>query len=207
MSGDWHREDDRNGLVGWDTAERLRLLLHETQPVLELGDAELELVPLLARHEAELAQHAVQRRAGLLPDADRVAAPARRRLVDPAAHLVSAHTAARRKRVRQLVRPLRRQRDRADEREGNPLNGLVHAGGHAAAACVARASPALRPTSRRRRRRRPSRPARAPAPAPPPLPPPPPRTPPPARPSSPSRPCGARTRARAPSRSSAAAQR
>src|SRR5947207_12032544 len=99
--------------------------------MLQLRDPELELVPFLARDQTELAEHAVQRRPGLLTDAHGVAPPARRRLVDPAAYLVAAHSPARRKRVRELVRTLGRQRDRADEREGQPPNGLVHAGARA----------------------------------------------------------------------------
>src|SRR6185437_4327692 len=119
-----------NGLVRRDAAERLRLRLDEPEPVLELGDAELELVPLVARDEAELVQDAVQRRARLLPHTHRVAAPARGRLVDPAAHLVAAHSTASREGIRQLVCTLRGQRDRADERECYASNGLVHADVH-----------------------------------------------------------------------------
>src|SRR5204863_4088633 len=114
----------RNGLVRGDAAQRLRLRLDQAQPVLKLCDAEVELVPLVTRDETELPEDAVDRRARLLPHAHGVATPARRRLLDPPADLVAAHPAARRERVGELVRPLRRQRNRADERKQEALNGL-----------------------------------------------------------------------------------
>ena len=51
-------------------------LLDQPQAVLELGDAELELVELRARDEAELLEETVEPRARSLGEADRVAAPA-----------------------------------------------------------------------------------------------------------------------------------
>src|SRR5262252_7255998 len=61
--------------------------------MLELGDSKLELVPFLPGDEPELTQDAVERGARLLSHANRVAAPARRRVVDPTLHLVAAHSA------------------------------------------------------------------------------------------------------------------
>src|SRR5436190_1175175 len=43
----------------------------------DLGDAELELVPLVARHETELPKRAVQRRAGAFAAAAAAAGPSR----------------------------------------------------------------------------------------------------------------------------------
>ena len=51
----------------------------ELQAVLELGDAQLELLELGPEHEAELAQDALEAGPARSRDARRVAAPARRR--------------------------------------------------------------------------------------------------------------------------------
>ena len=51
----------------------------QAQPVLELRDPQLELVPLLARHEPELAREVLHAPLRPLAHAHRVAAPARRR--------------------------------------------------------------------------------------------------------------------------------
>ena len=89
--------------------------------MLELGDAQLELVPFVARDESELAQHTVQRGAGTLAGTHGVAAPAGRRLLDPRVHLVAAQTAPSGKRVGQLIRAFRRERNRTDERQQQPF--------------------------------------------------------------------------------------
>src|SRR5207237_3847028 len=60
-----------------------RTVFDQPQAVFQLRDAELELVPFLARHETELAEGVVQGRTGALADPDCVATPPRRRLVDP----------------------------------------------------------------------------------------------------------------------------
>src|SRR5689334_24944556 len=128
--------------------------------MLELGDAKLELVPLLAGDQTELAQNAVHGGAGLLADTHRVAAPARGGLVDPTAYLVAAHPAARRERICELVRTLRGQRGGADESEQQALNGLVHAGAPGGAAGAVHVSPGRQLRSCRPRRPQ-SRPAQA----------------------------------------------
>jgi hypothetical protein len=81
--------------------------------MLELGDTELELVPLTSRDEAKVAEDVVQRLTHPLADSNRIAAPARRRVVDPSADFFLAQPAALGERVGKLVRPLRRQRDGA----------------------------------------------------------------------------------------------
>src|SRR5215468_10675081 len=145
--------------------------------MLELGDSKLELVPFLPGDEPELTQDAVERGARLLSHANRVAAPARRRVVDPTLHLVAAHSASHGEGICELVGALRRERDGTDECEQEAPSGLVHVDAHAAAAGGARASPA-RPLQCCRRRRRPWRPGPAPAWARRPQLPRPPRTPP-----------------------------
>jgi hypothetical protein len=82
--------------------------------VLDLGNAKLEIVPLVARDEAELLQRAAEGRTGTLAHAHRISAPAVRRLVDPGARVFLAHPAALRERLGQLVGSLGRQRDRAE---------------------------------------------------------------------------------------------
>src|SRR5712691_8747951 len=125
--------------------------------MLDLGDAELELVPFVARHETELPKRAVECRAGALADTNGVTAPPRRGFVDESAHLRLAHTTALGERIRELVRTFRGQRHGADEREHEPFNGLVHAGAHACAGAGVRVSlprrqPLARPSSARERR-------------------------------------------------------
>jgi hypothetical protein len=67
----------------------------------------------------------VHRRAGTLADAHRVAAPARRRVVDPGADLVLLHAAALGERFRQLVRALGRHGDCPEGRVGEPFQRIL----------------------------------------------------------------------------------
>ena len=62
--------------------------------MLDLGDAELELVPFVAGDETKLPKRAVEGRACALADTNGVTAPPRRRLVDEGAHLLLAHPTA-----------------------------------------------------------------------------------------------------------------
>src|SRR5438876_12018489 len=112
--------------------------------MLYLGDAELELFPLGTRDEAELAQRAVQRLPRALAHADRVAAPAGRRVVDPAADFVLVQSPLLGERLGQLVRTLRGQRHGAEDGERELSNALVHADERDAVAVCAPASPARR---------------------------------------------------------------
>src|SRR4051794_28841128 len=64
--------------------------LEQVQPVLDLRDAELELVPVVLRHEAELAEDVAQPLPRALTDPQRVAAPARGRVAEQGADLVDA---------------------------------------------------------------------------------------------------------------------
>jgi hypothetical protein len=102
-----------------------RAVLDQPHPVLELCHAKLQLVPLVARHDAELAEDAVQRRSRALTQAHRIAAPPRRCLVDPRADFLFRHAAALGERLRQLVHPLSRQSDDTDERERELLQGAA----------------------------------------------------------------------------------
>src|SRR5919201_6207844 len=112
--------------------------------MLDLRDAELQLVPVLARDEAELPEQVAQPVPPALADPQRVAAPARGRLVEERARLVQAHA---------------EQRD--DPRDGVALRlavtWRVHAGGSCAAAGGVRAWRRARRRLRLRRRRRPPR--------------------------------------------------
>src|SRR5437867_2840402 len=67
-----------------------RVPLDEPQPVLELGDAQLELLVLGSRDEAELAEHALERLPRPLAEPRRVAAPAQHRVLDHLLRLVFA---------------------------------------------------------------------------------------------------------------------
>src|SRR5258708_23585638 len=58
--------------------------------MLELGDAKLEVIPVLARHEAELVEDVVQPVAGALGEPKRVASPARRCALEQRTGLVDA---------------------------------------------------------------------------------------------------------------------
>src|SRR5436305_12382618 len=69
-------------------AARRSLAFEQPEPVLELRHPELELVPLLAGDEAELAREILDAPPRALADADRVTAPARRELVAERAQLV-----------------------------------------------------------------------------------------------------------------------
>src|SRR5689334_16974431 len=128
--------------------------------MLELGDTQLELVPLATRDETEIAKDTVERRAGALADAHRVATPARRRVVDPAPNLVLRHPASLGECLGELVCAIGRQRDRTNGRERHLaqrpvralrlrvwVTALVHGAVPAVAAFAARASPA--PPARR----------------------------------------------------------
>ena len=67
-----------------------RRVFDQPQPVLELRDPQFQLVPLVARHEAELARELLHTPSRPLADAQRVAAPARAEVVDERAKLVEA---------------------------------------------------------------------------------------------------------------------
>lgn len=92
--------------------------------MLELGDAKLELVPFVPGDEAELPQRAMECRTGTLAHPHGIAAPASCCVLDPAANLVAAQPAALRERVGELVRAICSQRNGADDREGETLQGL-----------------------------------------------------------------------------------
>ena len=123
------------------------------------GRAELELLPLAAGDEPELAEDGPERRARALADAQRLAAPAAHDLVDarapPRGDLAAADEL-----VDQLLGPLLRERDGAEPGEeqllrrsrGASFASLVSGLGHAASPAGACAAPraARRPRPPRR---------------------------------------------------------
>jgi len=76
--------------------------------VLELRDAEVELVPLLPRDETDVAEEVVQAAPGALADADAVAAPAAGDLVDQRAQLVDARADEPQKPLQRVLLAVRR---------------------------------------------------------------------------------------------------
>src|SRR5436305_582872 len=76
--------------------------LGQAEAVLELGDAELELLVGLARDQSELVEDRLQARARALGEAGRIAAPAGHRLLDRLPGLVPAQLAAAGEIARQL---------------------------------------------------------------------------------------------------------
>src|SRR4051794_18039801 len=99
--------------------------------MLELRDAKLELLPLVARDEAELAGDLLHTPLRALPHADRVAAPPRAEVVEERAN---------------LVEPRPEQLDQALQ--------IRRATGRAHAAVTSGAGGAVRAWRQRRRRRR-----------------------------------------------------
>src|ERR671910_3893065 len=64
--------------------------LQELQPVLELGEPELELDEVVLAHKSELAEDGVQRGPGSLAEPRRIPAPARRKILDQGPCVVAA---------------------------------------------------------------------------------------------------------------------
>src|SRR5579884_3808391 len=119
-------------------------VFEQPQAVLELCDAELELVPLVARDEAELARDVADAVPRPLPHAQRVAAPARRHVLEQRPRLVEA-------RAEQREEPLEPVALGA-----GAVTGGAHVASTGAAGAGARASPPGRrpawpPRSRSRR--------------------------------------------------------
>src|SRR5436190_8168685 len=200
-----------SALLGTSDPGRWLAALEQAQAVLELGDAELELLDLRARDEPELAEEPAEAVTGPLAQPHRLVAPTADQLLDDRASFLAPHPTARGQLLDERVRPLSGQRNGADAREDKLLrelpggiSGLGHGVLRVGAGGGVPASPA----------RRPRRPGSRPRSSEWPRPQPPPRRPrarplrPPCRPRRPGiAPCGARTPARAPSRRSAAAPR
>src|ERR671910_672513 len=96
-------------------------VLQQPQAMLELRDAELELLHVVLRHQAELAEEPVERRPRLLAEASRISAPARGHLLDERPRLVAAHHSTVGELVGECVRALRRQRGGAYRGESDAL--------------------------------------------------------------------------------------
>ena len=130
--------------------------LDEPQAVLQLGDAQLQLVQLVARDEAEPRGQVLQALPRPLAEPCRVAPPAGQRVLEQLPGVVAAHAATLAQLSGELVEPLRRQGDRADRGQREPFeqipSGLGHGDANCAAAGGARASTA--PSRPRRRRPR-----------------------------------------------------
>ncbi len=97
------------------------LVFDQAEAMLELGDSELEVLELGARHQAQLLEEAFQAGAGALAHAHSLASPAVSGLVDQLARLIAAHAAGPRELVRQRIGALRRQRDGPERGETDPL--------------------------------------------------------------------------------------
>src|SRR4029453_5488779 len=87
----------------------------ETKAMLELGDSELELLELGARDEAELLEEAVEAGTGAFAQAQRLAAPAVRRLLGQLARLAAARASGAGGLVAQSFPPPPRRGARAPE--------------------------------------------------------------------------------------------
>src|ERR671910_757457 len=99
-------------------------VLQQPQAMLELRDAELELLHVVLRHQAELAEEPVERRPRLLAEASRISAPARGHLLDERPRLVAARHSTVGELVGERVRALRRQCGGADRGESDALEEL-----------------------------------------------------------------------------------
>src|ERR687893_2205432 len=125
----------------------------ESQAMLELGEAKLELVVLAPSDEPELLEEAAHGHARPLAHAHGVAAPAAKELVAELARLVPGDLPALGQLVGELVRPVLRQIDRAEGGEERALDGLpcaaplaratgiVHAASPVGACAAPRAAP------------------------------------------------------------------
>ena len=89
--------------------------------MLELGDAELELVELVARDEADVSEETGEPGARALTEPPDIAAPAGRHVLDRPARLVAPHPAAVGEGVDESLRAVAGQRGRTDGGEGEPF--------------------------------------------------------------------------------------
>jgi hypothetical protein len=100
---------------------RLRGAFYEAQTVLHLGEPELELLELVARHQPQLGEDAMEALARARREPCGIAAPADSRLLDQLANLVPLHAAALGELACELVDALSRERDGAHREEAEPL--------------------------------------------------------------------------------------
>src|SRR5215204_6730992 len=94
--------------------------------MLDLGQPQLELLPLPSGDKPELAGEPGDRRAGALAEADCVPPPPMSEPVDELARLFSGHLAALRKLVHEIVGSLLRERHGAEAREQSLLEKVFH---------------------------------------------------------------------------------
>ena len=99
-------------------------VLDEPEPVLELGQPKLELLVLLARHEAKLNEERLQTISGAFGDPRGVSAPPPDRVVEQLPRVLALHHTSLAELRRELVDSLRRQRDSPDGRKAEPLDEL-----------------------------------------------------------------------------------
>src|SRR4051794_27597794 len=151
MRGTKRRPTRQPASASQSTSDRRRVLaaLEKPQPVLELGDAELQLFDLAARDEPELAVDAGEAAAGAFPQPHRLVAPAAHKLLDDRASLLAPKASSRGELLRERVGPLGGQRHGADAREdellrelADGISGLGHEVLHYGAGGDAPASPA-----------------------------------------------------------------
>ena len=94
--------------------------------MLLLGEAELDLLPLAPRDEAELAQDAGEVHARPLARSASVPAPARERLLDRLPRLVARQLTALGELVGELLHAVARERDRPDAGKEELLDEIAH---------------------------------------------------------------------------------
>ena len=115
--------------------------LEQAQPVLDLGDAELELVPVVAGDEAEFAEDVAQPVPRALAHAQRVAAPARGGVAEQRAHLVDPRADEREQPLEIAIERSPRTLWCRSPGSAPAVTGLVHA---ASSFCAGAAVPASR---------------------------------------------------------------
>src|SRR4051812_27880666 len=106
-------------------ARRVLAVLDQPQPVLELRHPELELLDLGARDEPELVEDPCEADPRALPEPYGLVAPTTHQLLDERASLFAPQPAARRELLGERVRTLGGQRDRADACEDEFLRELA----------------------------------------------------------------------------------
>ena len=99
-------------------------VFEQTQAVLHLGEAELELLELVPGDEPDLREEPLQRLPRSFRDAGGVPSPARHRVVEQLPRLVAAHAAPLGQLVGERFGAFGGESDRADRGERDPLEQL-----------------------------------------------------------------------------------
>jgi hypothetical protein len=99
--------------------------LHEAKAMLDLREAQLQLLELVATDEPELAEEALEALAGTLREARCVAPPPHDCFLDQLPDVVTPHPAPLGELARQLIDAFGSQCDGAHRREAEPLGQLA----------------------------------------------------------------------------------